>query len=244
MLGWYKGTHAPTFPCITMIRLRIVAGIGQGSIDGYIGQSRVEQGHEAIGVRLGPTAGKDTNHQVTFAIEGCFQFGVAAVTDCLPVLCVAIASADVVPAGVATVQSGGVECRPFEPASAAQEPAHRSAKQATGGGLAQQSSARFLGCREMRNGGQRERLTNVGVIRQMGNESPVIGLQERLEDQAGKELRLRELLRTELVRVSAQPPGRYGKRFTNDPEWRFGKSAHISLYAAAAAKNHLFSCTP
>ena len=50
-LGRHEGTYPLLLAGIAMVRLRVVAGIGQHRVEAHVLQGRVHQGHEAVGIR-------------------------------------------------------------------------------------------------------------------------------------------------------------------------------------------------
>jgi hypothetical protein len=142
---------AVDFAGITMIGLRVVSGVADGSLrpDGL--QRGVEQGHEAIDVDARAATGQNADDEMTLAVDAQFQLGVTAVSDGFPGLIGAAASADEIAAGVAAVEAAGVEGDAAAAPAAAEEAPHRAAEHASRMGLPQQPMRGLLQGGEVRN---------------------------------------------------------------------------------------------
>jgi len=187
-----------------VVGFRIVAGIGQCRVDSDVAECRVEQRNKAIGVDARTTTGENADHEVSAAIEGGFQFRIAAVSDGLPMLCAAVATTDVVAAGMTAVQTGRVESRSLDAFSAFEEAANGGAEESLRHGTAQQASRSFLQRGEVGHGRQADNVSQVRVLDQMHGDAAIVGFEKCLEDQAGEQLRLCVFLRTETMRVIRQ----------------------------------------
>lgn len=119
-----------------VVGLGIVTSVRQCRADADVCQGGIQQGHEPIGIGPRAAADEHTDHEVAATIESGFQLGVVAVSYGLPSLCDAIATANVVAAGVAAVQSGRVQRRALEALTPAEKPLDGGVEESPGPGLA------------------------------------------------------------------------------------------------------------
>src|SRR5262249_2279799 len=179
---------------------------------------------------------QNADHQMTLASEGGFQCGVATVSNGLPPLCGAVASADVVAAGMAAVQARRIEGGTLHPLLAYHKAMHGGAEELLSDRPLQQSPRGLLQGREVRHDGQAENGAQVGVLLQMHDDPTVVGLEEGLEDQAGEQLRLGVLLGTKAMRVVRQGRTRHRQSVACHSSRRFAQRAHPNWRVSAGKK--------
>ena len=121
---------------------------------------------------------------------------------------------------------------------------HGAGDQTPGPGSAQQALARLVQRREMRHGREPQAGTEIGMIGQVGADATIVGLEESLQDQAGKELRLRVAMGTKAVGVHPQGAFADGQRMTGHTQRRFTQRAHITLDAVETRVDSTFSTEP
>src|SRR5262249_61683095 len=80
----HERADAAALPRVAVIRLGVVAGIGDDAPRPDRLERRVQQRHEAVGVDARPAAGQDADDHVAGAVDAQLQLGVAAVSDGLP----------------------------------------------------------------------------------------------------------------------------------------------------------------
>lgn len=103
-------------------------------------------------------------------------------------------------------------------------------QQASGVRLPQQPNRRFLQRGEVRNRGQFQGPRQIGELLQLGGDAAVVSFEERLENEAGEQLRLRDLLGAALVGVEGKGVCTDGQRLTGDAQGRFSGNTHTALY--------------
>ena len=90
-------------------------------------------------------------------------------------------------------------------------------------------SAGFLQRGEVRHAAQTQDLSERRMIDQVSHDAAVVGLQEVLQHQAGKQLMLRKLLGTVRMRVQRQHLPRCRQRRTNNRIRRITGNSHIVI---------------
>jgi hypothetical protein len=96
-------------------------------------------------------------------------------------------------------------------------------------GALEQPLGRLLQRRKVRHADEVQLFNERRVVRQMGDDASIVGLQEVLQRQASEELVLRELLRTARMRVRRQREPRRRERRQNDRLRRFTRHCHASI---------------
>src|ERR1700727_529196 len=108
---------------------------------------------------------------------------------------------DEVAARARTLQAGRVDCGSPNPPTPTPMHVYRRIQQMPGVAGTQQTLRGFLQRRKMRHLPQTDQACQRRIILQIRDDAPIVGSQEVLQRQAGKELMLSELLRTTAMRI-------------------------------------------
>lgn len=160
-------------------------------------------------VRARATRRDGRQDQVCVAIAQHPELGEPAVRPTFTVLLALGPTSHEVVADVGGFKAAGVEGSPLDGRLAGSLPSRprllqRLIQQGLHVRRLQKPTAGLLDRGEVRHAGQAQRAAEVGVVVQDGDDAAVIGLVELLEDEAGEQLRLRELVRTARMRIWPQ----------------------------------------
>ncbi len=122
--------------CVTVVRLRIIAGVRHDSLRPNGGQGLIHQADEAIDVWVRPPTGSDAEDRMRVGIDTEFELEKARVAYGLLRCCPLAASPDEVAAGVAAVHAGRVKGSARAPVGDGRETAARWRGEAAGRGAA------------------------------------------------------------------------------------------------------------
>ncbi len=162
--GRHKGFHAVLLSSVTVVRLRIIAGVRHDSLRPNGGQGLIHQADEAIDVWVRPPTGSDAEDRMRVGIDTEFQLEKPRVAYGLLRCCPLAASPDEVAAGVAAVHAGRVKGSSSHPSATAEKPPHGGVEKPAGAGSSEQAYAGLLECGEMRNVRQAKNLTEVREV--------------------------------------------------------------------------------
>jgi hypothetical protein len=226
MGGWYVGANTAKLACIAVVGFGIEASIGQRRVEADLGKGGIEQGHKAIHIDAWAPADQRGDHEMSRAVEGCFEFGIAAVSDTLPLLCDGVAAANIVGAAVAAFQAGRIEGGSFDAAAATQKALNGGGEKLLGNGSPEQALARLLQRREMGNAIQVEYALEIAIVLKMLGQTAVVGFEEGFEGKASKELRLRVDMGAEPTGIRTEHQRSRSQRLSGNTQRGFTQRAH------------------
>ena len=236
-------SHAVRLASVLVSRLAVVAGIGEQRLDRRAAGRLLQCQTVMLVVRPRANSGNDRQNHMTGTIADEARLGKAAT---LPPLVFPgfLAPFRVVRADVPTLEARAVDGRQLH-STLHQFGFHRAVdrfvEQLPGGHRNEQSPGRFLEGRIVRDPIEFDRPGKARRIGQQRSQLAIVQLQEFLQHQAGKQLRLRELLRTEAVRVRAQPAATDLIGGQQHSFRRFARLAHTWLYVHNLASSPLLA---
>ncbi len=149
---------------VTVVRLRIIAGVRHDSLRPNGGQGLIHQADEAIDVWVRPPTGSDAEDRMRVGIDTEFQLEKPRVAYGLLRCCPLAASPDEVAAGVAAVHAGRVKGSSSHPSATAEKPPHGGMEKPPGAGPLEESHTGLLERGEMRNVRQAQHPSEVRKI--------------------------------------------------------------------------------
>ena len=187
-----------------MIGFTVIASIGKDMFDGIAADRRRQGLLELVDVHRGTARRDRRKDQVIAAVAGNGQLGPASIMRVFMRLkLLGASSANEITADMPSFQAGGVDRRQGDLLALAKG-LYATVQNRVGQAKTQKSLGGFLQRGEVRHARQAKRLAEVGTILQNRDNASIVRLIENLQDQANKQLRLRESLRTELVTVHRQ----------------------------------------
>jgi len=196
-----EGAHVVDEPSVTMVALRIKTGVRQHRIGPRHFQGGVKQGHEPIRIGARSPADKGCHQQMTMAVKNRFEFGKTAVKHAFFARLARLATADVVGAAAAQVQSGRVHRQALQAPLASHTAPHNALKELFGLRLSQEPPAGLLQGRKVRYAVHRQIGAHRVKVLEDGHHAPVIGAKKRFQHQTNEELSLGVFLWAKTMRV-------------------------------------------
>ena len=211
-----------------VVGLRVVAGVGQQAFDVGPTRRRTQRLPQLMNVRRRPTRSEGRKDTMCAAVADDGQLGIAFIRCFLPFSRGFRASSDEVGTDVSALKPGGVDRRQRDMPCPGQPPDCGGQQRRSRCGN-QQSPRCLLQRREVRRVRQADGVPQVGRVVEHGRDAAVVRLPEDLENQAGKQLRLGELLGAEPVGVGQECILADLVRRQQHHPWRLACCAHGPL---------------
>jgi hypothetical protein len=189
-----------------VVRLAVLARIGQQYLDMDLVGGGSQRLTELVHIHPGSAGGDDRQDGMIAAVTDQTQLGptlVVRVFSCRKFF--GASTRDEVVADMAGFQAGGIHRRQLN-MTVGTEDVQAAVQETLDHRPTQQTLGSFVQGRKMRHTGQPDDLAQVRALTQEVRQAAIVGLEDLPEYQAGKQLRLRELLRAEAMGVRRQNP--------------------------------------
>ena len=214
----------------TMVRLAIVARVGSEPFEPNMRACLTQSRLKIANIELGTLVGKIAEDEMIRTVDQQTELRKSRVFSGLPDIWLATSTMDEVTAAVTRLHTGRVNRGERNLAFPAHHAVNRVVQETRDRSAPKQAPSRFLKRGIVWHLGKFDGFAQRRAVRQMGDQPTIVGLKKRLQNQAGKELMLREFFWAVLVAEPRKNILRNGPGRRQHLPWRFARPAHAYTY--------------